>query len=93
LEYRAGLLAKGGSSRRLEDSEHHRTSKTITSRDGVSVSMHQSRAGYLSPLSRAMNREWQGHGQDLAWSFVVSFQEQLWDWAVRIRARERNDEP
>jgi hypothetical protein len=43
LEYRAGLLAKGGSSRRLEDSEHHRTSKTITSRDGVSVSMHQSR--------------------------------------------------
>jgi hypothetical protein len=42
LEYRAGLLAKGGSSRRLEDSEHHRTSKTITSRDGVSVSMHQS---------------------------------------------------
>ena len=25
LEYRAGLLAKGGSSRRLEDAEHHRT--------------------------------------------------------------------
>ena len=43
IEYRAGLLAKGGSSRRLEDSEHHRASKTITSRDGVSVSMHQSR--------------------------------------------------
>jgi hypothetical protein len=47
LEYTAGLLAKGGSSRRLEDSEHHRTSKTITSRDGVSVSMHQSRVTLL----------------------------------------------
>ena len=43
-----GFLRKADR-RRLEDSEHHRASKTITSRDGVSVSMHQSRVRPSSP--------------------------------------------
>ena len=53
-----GFLRKAGSSRRLEDSEHHRASKTITSRDGVSVSMHQSRRarGCRPPHASARSR-------------------------------------